>query len=123
MNNAEWDFRVIPINKIHIANPRPQDMAVLAATIKSISLVGLRKPITVNPRQDPDGEEAFDLVCGQGRLEAYVALGVEKIPAFVTSASRAVVLLMSLVEGLPRRRVLIVAPLRNVRSRSSRNKH
>jgi ParB family chromosome partitioning protein len=45
----------------------------------------------------------FDLVCGQGRLEAFQALGQSEIPAFVTDADSQTGMVMSLVENLARR--------------------
>jgi ParB family chromosome partitioning protein len=42
-------------------------------------------------------------VCGQGRLEAYQALGETEIPAFIVDAPQEDLLLMSLVENLARR--------------------
>jgi ParB family chromosome partitioning protein len=43
------------------------------------------------------------LVCGQGRLEAFVALGETQIPAVVIQASHEDCFVMSLVENLARR--------------------
>jgi ParB family chromosome partitioning protein len=47
----------------------------------------------------------YDLVCGQGRLEAYIALGEKEIPALVRDMSKTDGLLASLVENIARRRV------------------
>ena len=62
--------------------------------------MGLKKPITVSARPDQSG---YDLVCGQGRLEAFVALGQTDIPAVVLEASEEDCFVMSLVENLARR--------------------
>ena len=43
--------------------------------------------------------EVYDLVCGQGRLEAFVALGQNEIPAIVIEASEEDCYVMSLVEN------------------------
>ena len=45
----------------------------------------------------------YDLVCGQGRLEAYQALGQQEIPAIVVAADTEDCMVMSLVENLARR--------------------
>ena len=45
----------------------------------------------------------YDLVCGQGRLEAYVALGRREIPAIIVEIPREERLLRSLVENMARR--------------------
>ena len=55
-----------------------------------------------DPREDPDGAR-YDLVCGQGRLEAYQALGQHEIPAIVVEADTEDCMVMSLVENLARR--------------------
>jgi ParB family chromosome partitioning protein len=46
----------------------------------------------------------YDLVCGQGRLEAFKAVGETHIPCFVVSVSESDAFLLSLVENLARRR-------------------
>ncbi|RYG98818.1 MAG: chromosome partitioning protein ParB, partial [Alphaproteobacteria bacterium] len=45
----------------------------------------------------------YDLVCGQGRLEAFIALGQKEIPAVVIEATEEDCFVMSLVENLARR--------------------
>lgn len=45
----------------------------------------------------------YDLVCGQGRLEAYRALGQPEIPALVVQADDEECFVMSLVENIARR--------------------
>ena len=60
------------------------------------------RPITVTRRDDADGPR-YALICGQGRLEAYQALGQHEIPAFVVEADTKDCLVMSLVENLARR--------------------
>lgn len=65
----------------------------------SIAHLGLKKPITVSRRNG----HGYDLVCGQGRLEAFIALGQTEIPAIVIEASEEDCFVMSLVENLARR--------------------
>lgn len=98
--------RMIPVDRIRVVNPRVRDQAKFAKIVESIEKLGLKKPITVtvgNP--EPDGAEAFDLVCGQGRLEAFKALGQALIPALVRGMSKTEGLIASLVENIARRRV------------------
>lgn len=64
---------------------------------------------------DSDGTR-YDLVCGQGRMEACRALGEMTIPAVVTDASREEQLVMSLVENFARRPPSNRDLLREVRS-------
>jgi len=100
------DVRLIPIERIRVVNPRVRDPQAFQAVVDSIAGLGLKKPITVTPGEtNGDGMERFDLVCGQGRLEAYIALGAREIPALVCDFSRSDGLLASLIENIARRRV------------------
>jgi ParB family chromosome partitioning protein len=56
--------------------------------------------MTVSRRATDAG---YDLVCGQGRLEAFIALGQNEILAIVIEASEEDCYVMSLVENLARR--------------------
>jgi ParB family chromosome partitioning protein len=49
------------------------------------------------------GDARYDLICGQGRLEAFVALGHKEIPAIVVEISKEELLIRSLVENIARR--------------------
>jgi ParB family chromosome partitioning protein len=94
----------IPINKIVIANPRSRNRKKWAEIVASISAVGLKRPVTVSRRDGPtsDGKQ-FNLVCGQGRIEALVQLGETTVPAVIVKVSREDQILMSLVENLARK--------------------
>jgi hypothetical protein len=50
-------------------------------------------------RKQVEGDQRYDLICGQGRLEAYQSLGQREIPAIVVSASDEDSAIMSLVEN------------------------
>jgi hypothetical protein len=90
---------MIPIEHIHILNPRSRNKATFQDIMSNTSNVGLKKPITVARReQSPEGKP-YDLACGQGRLEAYIALGQTEIPAIVIEATREECYLMSLIEN------------------------
>src|SRR5258708_4290237 len=93
--------QIIPIDKIHVVNPRSRNRAKFTEIVANVSNIGLKRPITVRPRTDADGE--YDLVCGQGRLEAYVALQQTHIPALVLNVSSEDGHIMSLVENIARR--------------------
>jgi ParB family chromosome partitioning protein len=100
----EQHIERIPIDQIHIANPRSRSMGKWQIIVANIREVGLKKPITVVRRKEPNGDgKQFDLVCGQGRIEAFVALGEKTIPAVITEISREDQYLMSLVENIARR--------------------
>jgi ParB family chromosome partitioning protein len=107
----------VPIAEIHIANPRPRNRTRWQMIVANIREVGLKKPITVVRRLEADAEgKLYDLVCGQGRIEAFLALGETSIPSIVTSASREDQFLMSLVENIARRPPSNRDILREVRS-------
>jgi ParB family transcriptional regulator, chromosome partitioning protein len=106
----------IPISEIRVVNPRTRSKGRFQEIVASIDAVGLKKPITVSRRGvDSDGTR-YDLVCGQGRMEACRALGEMTIPAIVTDASREEQLVMSLVENFARRPPSNRDLLREVRS-------
>jgi ParB family chromosome partitioning protein len=97
--------RMIPVDRIRVVNPRVRDKKKFEKIVESIALLGLKRPITVTAgKPGPDGGETFDLVCGQGRLEAFVALGQKEIPALVRGYSQTDGLLASLIENIARRR-------------------
>jgi ParB family transcriptional regulator, chromosome partitioning protein len=93
--------QMVPIAKIHVLNARARNRTKFREITENISSVGLKKPITVSRRGE--GDDAYDLVCGQGRLEAYVARGETEIPALVIDATLEERYLKSLVENLARR--------------------
>jgi ParB family chromosome partitioning protein len=75
---------------------------IFAKLVENISALGLKRPITVTPTSS--GAETFEIVCGQGRFEAFQALGEKRIPCIVVNASEADRYLISLVENLARRK-------------------
>jgi ParB family chromosome partitioning protein len=113
----EKPIESISIAQIHIANPRARNRPRWQMMVANIREVGLKKPITVVRRDTtgPDGK-IFDLVCGQGRMEAFIALGETHIPAIVIDAPKEDQFLMSLVENIARRRPSNRDILREVKS-------
>jgi ParB family transcriptional regulator, chromosome partitioning protein len=104
MDNVDGEVRMVPIDQIRIVNPRPREKKRFELIMQSIRNLGLKKPIQVRVRAATEGDEpGFDLVCGQGRLEAFVSLGHREIPAVVVSVTRDEGLLRSLVENIARR--------------------
>ena len=95
---------MIPLDQIHILNARDRDKGKFDKVVQSIKNLGLKKPIKVSRRVKKNGEEAgYDLVFGQGRIEAFKILGYNEIPAIVVEVSREDCLLMSLIENMARR--------------------
>jgi len=107
----------IPISAIRIVNPRSRSKVKWQSIVQSVGALGLKRPITVTKRPGPDANgTTYDLVCGQGRVEAFLALGQEVIPAIVIDASEQDLLLMSLVENIARRPSSTIAILDEVRT-------
>jgi ParB family chromosome partitioning protein len=93
---------MIPVDLIDVVNPRARNQKIFKEITASIAEIGLKKPITVSRREHADGHR-YDLVCGQGRLEAFLSLGQREIPALVVNANNDDCLVMSLVENVARR--------------------
>jgi ParB family chromosome partitioning protein len=94
---------LIPIEDIHILNPRVRNQIIAEEIRQNIRSIGLKRPITVAPRKDAKNGKKYDLVCGQGRIEAFISAGVTEIPAIVREVSEVDAHLMSLVENIARR--------------------
>jgi len=92
----------IAIQDIHILNPRSRSKRQHRELIENIRIVGLKRPITVS-RREGEGCQPYDLVCGQGRMEALQALGYAMVPAIVVDVAEEDCLVMSLVENVARR--------------------
>ena len=97
------EMKVIPIDKIRILNPRVRNQRNFQEIVNSIARVGLKRPITVSARTSEADAFQYDLVCGQGRIEAFLRLGQSEIPALVIQAEESDCLVMSLVENCARR--------------------
>ena len=93
---------MIPIARIKVLNPRARGKRQHAEIVENIGAIGLKRPITVS-RHSKDGEVQYDLVCGEGRLEAFRLLGETEIPAVVIDVAENDCLVMSLVENIARR--------------------
>lgn len=98
------EIQKIPIDQIRILNPRYRDKRKFELIVQSIKNLGLKKPIQVSIRSTKEEEgPGYDLVCGQGRIEAYLALGYKEIPALIVEVSKEDRLLRSLAENMARR--------------------
>ena len=114
--SAKYDpkVRMIPVQLINILNPRERGKKKFAQIVANIAKLGLKKPITVAHVEGKNGDARYDLVCGQGRLEAFIELGQEEIPAIVVEGSREDLMLMSLTENLARRQHSAVELVREI---------
>jgi len=84
-------------------NSRDRNEKVFSEIVDNIRDIGLKKPITVTPRDGDDGRPKYLLVCGEGRLNAFSLLGEDHIPALVVNVSDEDALIMSLAENIARR--------------------
>jgi ParB family transcriptional regulator, chromosome partitioning protein len=109
--------QMVPIERIRVINARARSDVKFQEMVTNISKIGLKKPITVSRRTEDDG---YDLVCGQGRLEAYLALGQSEVPAIIVDAPLHDRYLMSLVENLarpPRTTLQLAREIKTLRER------
>jgi ParB family chromosome partitioning protein len=114
-------IEAIPIDRIDVVNPRERNRKVFGELVQSIRLLGLKKPITVTPREQGD-ETRYLLICGQGRLEAFRALGQSKIPARIVEATDEDAFVMSLIENIARRHMRptdLIAAIKGLRERGN----
>lgn len=94
---------LIPVNEINILNPRVRNRIIAEEIHRNIRNIGLKRPITVTPRTELKNGKKYNLVCGQGRLEAFIEAGENEIPALVIDASSEDAHIMSLIENIARR--------------------
>ena len=112
-SNSESEVVMVPVRAVRVPNPRVRDRKRFERIVKNIEAVGLKRPITVTESAPgDDGAPTYDLVCGQGRLEAFQALGQAEIPAFVRKLTKTDSLIASLVESIARRRVRAIDQIR-----------
>lgn len=96
------EVQMISIDRVRVINPRVRNRKIFKSIVDNIAQIGLKRPITVSKRGDEEGVQ-YDLVCGQGRLEAYRNLGQKEIPALIIDAGVDDCMIMGLVENLARR--------------------
>ncbi|AQS86701.1 chromosome partitioning protein ParB [Neoasaia chiangmaiensis NBRC 101099] len=112
-------IEMIPISQITVVNPRARNKRQHREIVNNIEAIGLKRPITVSRRDTANGPR-YDLVCGEGRLEAFQMLGQPDIPAVVIKASESECLVMSLVENIARRTPRPIDLMREVGALRSR---
>lgn len=98
------ELRMIPLDQISVLNPRERNALTFEEIIGNIKTIGLKKPVTVTPRDDLEDGKRYLLICGEGRLKAFKSLGEKKIPAMVVTVSDEDALIMSLTENIARRK-------------------
>lgn len=120
IDREDQNVHLIPVDQITILNPRLRSKKKFKQIVDNIAKLGLKRPITVARDVENLVETDYVLVCGQGRLEAFQALGQTEIPAIIINGNREDFLLMSLAENLARRQhspVELVQEIRNLKDR------
>lgn len=95
--------QLIPVSEINILNPRVRNRIIAAEIHHNIRTLGLKRPITVTPQTETKNGKKYNLVCGQGRLDAFIEAGEKEIPALVIDVSSEDAHIMSLIENIARR--------------------
>jgi ParB/RepB/Spo0J family partition protein len=103
MKNISQAEEDVLVEDVQIVGKRreldPKKVKALAA---SISMVGLRTPITVRRIEKERDGTVLTLVAGGYRLEAFKSLGLKHIPAFVIEGDKRDARILQLIENLYR---------------------
>ncbi|QET31263.1 ParB N-terminal domain-containing protein [Burkholderia multivorans] len=95
---------LIPADRLRVLNPRTRNPLFFSQLVENIAVVGLKRPISVAlGGNDKDGDW-YEVLCGQGRLEALQHLGETMIPCCILDAPEVDRYLISLTENIARRR-------------------
>lgn len=97
-------FTLIPATQLRVLNPRTRNSLFFAQLVENIATIGLKRPLTVALGGRSEEGEWYEVLCGQGRLEAMQALGETLIPCSVVRADRVDRYLITLTENIARRR-------------------
>lgn len=101
--DSERQILMVPIDELSVLNPRARNRRQHQEIVDNIEAIGLKRPITVRQRPERSGTVRYDVICGEGRLEAFRKLGQAEVPVVVVDASEEDCLVMGLVENLARR--------------------
>jgi ParB family transcriptional regulator, chromosome partitioning protein len=95
---------LISADRLRVLNPRTRNPLFFSQLVENIAMVGLKRPISVaHGGNDQDGDW-YEVLCGQGRLEALKHLGETMIPCCIFDAPQVDRFLISLTENIARRR-------------------
>lgn len=100
---AQREVVMVPIEELSVLSPRARNRRQHQEIVDNIDTVGLKRPITVRRRADRGGSLRYDVICGEGRLDAFRRLGQTEIPVVIVDATEEDCLVMGLVENLARR--------------------
>jgi ParB family chromosome partitioning protein len=99
----QTEVTLVPTDRIRVLNPRVRNPRTFADMVENIAKIGSEAPHHRDPSRTESDPQEYDLVCGQGRLEAFIELKQKAIPAIVIDADESDCLVMSLVENCARR--------------------
>jgi ParB family transcriptional regulator, chromosome partitioning protein len=94
---------MVPIDELSVMSPRARNRRQHQEIVENIDAIGLKRPITVRRKPERGVSPRYDVICGEGRLEAFKRLGQSEIPVVVVDATEEDCLLMGLAENLARR--------------------
>ena len=115
-------LELIPIDKIVVRISRTRDKEQFKEQVRSISELGLYQPIRVNG-QHFKKRGKYELIYGEGRLEAYRQLGETEIPAEIVYVDDEQALLEGLAENLTRAKKEVVDFMRYIFDMHKRGIH
>lgn len=102
--NPSKQVTLVSADRLRVLNPRTRNPLFFSQLVENIAMVGLKRPISIAyGGNDPDGDW-YEVLCGQGRLEALKHLGETMIPCCVFDAPQVDRFLISLTENIARRR-------------------
>ncbi|MFT3812939.1 MAG: plasmid partitioning protein RepB C-terminal domain-containing protein [Acidovorax sp.] len=114
------DLKMVPVDQIAVLNPRDRNGRVFEEIVGNIKDLGLKKPVTVTPRNDLEDSKRYLLICGEGRLKAFKTLGEQQIPALVVQVNDEDAFIMSLTENIARRKYSALELLMSIEQLSQR---
>lgn len=97
----ERDYQILPIEMIVVVQSRWRGKRQFQENVRSIDQLGLYQPIQVNKRNFAQTGK-YELICGQGRLEAHKQLGKTEIKCDVWDVDDRRAILMTLGENIAR---------------------
>lgn len=94
-------FERIPIEQIKVINSRKRDDEQFKLNVQSIQSIGMQMPVRVNDKF-LEASGFYELICGEGRVNAHIELKLATIEAEIVTCSRKQAYLESLVENIAR---------------------
>lgn len=94
---------MVPIEHVTVLNPRTRNRKQHREIVDNIDAIGLKRPVSARRKITADGVR-YEVVCGEGRLEAFRMLGQTHLPVVFVDGTEADCMVMSLVENVARRK-------------------